>query len=50
MDYAFTEYYETKVLARRPYLTKEMYVQVVENPIRKKVQDDGNVLDFGLRH
>ena len=46
MDYAFTEYFETKVLARRPYLSKEMCVRVVENPIRKEVQDDGERVRF----
>lgn len=46
MDYAFTEYFETKVLARRPYLSKEMCVWVVENPIRKEAQDDGERVRF----
>jgi len=46
MDYAFTEYFETKVLARRPYLSKEMCVRVVENPIRKEAQDDGERVRF----
>ena len=46
MDYAFTEYFETKVLARRPYLTKEMCERVVENRIRKEAQDDGERVRF----
>jgi hypothetical protein len=29
MECAFTEYFETKVLAKRPYLTKEMCIRVV---------------------
>ena len=46
MDYTFTEYFETKVLARRPYLTKEMCARVVENPVRKGTQDDGERVRF----
>ena len=46
MDYAFTEYFEKKVLARRPYLTKGICTWVVENPIRKEVQDDGERVRF----
>ena len=32
-DYRFTEYFEKKVLAKRPYLTKELCIQVLEAPI-----------------
>lgn len=41
MNYAFTEYFETRVLGKRPYRTKPMCVAVVENPVRKEVQPDG---------
>lgn len=46
MNYTFTEYFETKVLAKRPYLTKEMCIRVVENPIRKEMQHDGERVRF----
>ena len=46
MDYAFTEYFETKVLVKRPYLTKEMCIRVVEGAIRKEVQGDGQRVRF----
>ena len=46
MDYAFTEYFQTKVLAKRPYLTKEMCIRVVEGAIRKEVQDDAERVRF----
>jgi hypothetical protein len=36
VDYAFTEYFEKKVLLKRPYLTKEMCSAVVASPIRKE--------------
>ena len=38
-DYRFTEYFETTVLAKRPYLTKELCIQVVEAPIRSEQQE-----------
>ena len=37
--YRFTEYFENKVLAKRPYLTKELCIQVVEAPIRVERQE-----------
>ena len=38
-DYRFTEYFEKKVLAKRPYLTKELCIRVVEAPIRFEQQE-----------
>ena len=38
-DYRFTEYFEKKVLAKRPYLTKELCMRVVEAPIRFEQQE-----------
>ncbi len=46
MEYAFTEYFETKVLAKRPYLSKTMCIRVLEAPIRKEVQPDGERVRF----
>ena len=46
MKYAFTEYFETKVLVKRPYLSKAMCIQVVEAAIRKEVQQDGERVRF----
>ncbi len=46
MTYAFTGYFEIKVLAKRPYLTRAMCVRVVEAPVRKEVQDDGERVRF----
>ena len=37
--YGFTEYFEKKVLAKRPYLTKELCIRVVEAPIRFEQQE-----------
>lgn len=38
-DFKFTPYFEENVLPRRPYLTKEICVRVVENPIRYEPQE-----------
>ena len=46
MEFAFTEYFETKVLVKRPYLSKAMCIQVVEAPIRKEVQQDAQRVTF----
>ena len=46
MEYAFTEYFESRVLVKRPYLTKEMCVHVVENPLRREVQEGAERVRF----
>jgi hypothetical protein len=38
-DYRFTEYFEKKVLAKRPYLTKVLCIRVLEAPIRSEPQE-----------
>ena len=40
MEYAFTEYFEKRVLLKRPYLTKEMCIRVLESPLREELQED----------
>jgi hypothetical protein len=39
--YQFTEYFETVVLAKRPYLRKEWCIYVIENAIRFEPQQYG---------
>jgi hypothetical protein len=46
VNYTFTEYFETKVLAKRPYLTRNMCIYVVKNPTRKELQEDGERVRF----
>lgn len=46
MSFSYTEYFENKVLAKRPYITKEMCIQVVKHPLQKEVQDDGERVRF----
>ena len=38
-DFTFTPYLENRVLVKRPYLTKEMCVFVVENAVRSEPQE-----------
>jgi hypothetical protein len=38
-QYRFTEYFETQVLRKRPYLKKEWCIFVLEHPVRAELQD-----------
>jgi len=40
MGFSFTAYFETKVLAKRPYITREMCIRVVQDPVRMELQTD----------
>jgi hypothetical protein len=40
VDFSFTAYFERKVLAKRPYITREMCIRVVQNPVRVELQTD----------
>lgn len=44
-EYRFTDYFEKEVLRKRPYLTKELCIRVVESPIRFE-QQEGNRYRF----
>ena len=35
----FTEYFENEVMRKRPYLTKEMCIRVVQEPVREELQE-----------
>ena len=37
--YEFTRYFENQVLRKRPYLTKEMCIRVVQSPMRVEPQE-----------
>jgi hypothetical protein len=38
-EYRFTDYFENEVLRKRPYLRKEWYVRVIENPLKMEPQE-----------
>lgn len=37
--FRFTAYFEEEVLRKRPYLTREMCMRVVEHPVREERQE-----------
>jgi hypothetical protein len=39
-DYAFTPYFQNRVLSKRPYLTQEMCIRIRESPLRVEPQED----------
>jgi len=39
-EYKFADYFEQKVLLKRPYLRKEWCIAVVESPMRAEPQGD----------
>jgi len=45
MTYRFTEYFETEVLRKRPYLSKECCIAIVQNPVKVERQE-GNRYRF----
>lgn len=44
--FSFTEYFETKVLLKRPYIQKDWCIRIVENPLKKEIQKDGERVRF----
>jgi len=45
--YQFTEYFENQVLRKRPYLTKQMCVRVIQNPVRVEPQEEDRFRFWG---
>lgn len=46
-QYKFTPYFENEVLRKRPYLKKELCIQVVENPIKVEAQENNRFRFWG---
>ena len=46
-EYAFTQYFENRVMRERPYLTKELCIRVIESPIRVEPQEDDRFRFWG---
>ena len=38
-QYRFTPYFENRVLSKRPYLTRDMCIRVIEAPLRAELQE-----------
>lgn len=43
-----TQYFESSVMVRRPYLKTEWIEQVFSSPIRREVQANGRIRHWGL--
>jgi hypothetical protein len=46
-SYQFTEYFENQVLRKRPYLTKEICIRIIQNPIRVEPQEEDRFRFWG---
>ena len=46
--YGFPPYFENEILRKRPYLTHEMCIQVVEQPLKVETQADGRIRFWGI--
>lgn len=42
-----TRYFDEQVLRKRPYLSLELCLSVLQSPLAKVVQDDGRIRFFG---
>jgi hypothetical protein len=45
--YRYTDYFENEVLRKRPYLTKEWCIRVIENPMRVEPQEQNRFRFWG---
>ena len=43
-----TRYFEEQILKKRTYLTYEMCLQVVANPLKQEIQEDGRKRYWGF--
>ncbi len=48
VKYKFTPYFENIVLKKRDYLKKEWCINIVKNPLKVEVQDNGRVRFWGV--
>jgi hypothetical protein len=46
--YRFTDYFESEVLRKRPYIKREWCIRVLENPIRVERQEQNRYRFWGV--
>ncbi len=46
--YSFTDYFESEVLRKRPYIQREWCIRVLENPIRVEMQEHNRYRFWGV--
>jgi hypothetical protein len=39
----FTHHFENQVLPKRPYLTKDLLLSIIKNPLKEEIQDNGRI-------
>ena len=42
-SFKFAPYFENEVLRKRPYLTKEMVMNVIQSPLQTRAQSNGRI-------
>ena len=47
VEYKFTNYFENEVLRKRPYITKELCIKAIENPLKTEKQEDNRFRFWG---
>lgn len=45
--YKFTQYFENEVLRKRPYLSKDLCIEVIENPLKVDRQENNRFRFWG---
>ncbi|MEA3305917.1 MAG: hypothetical protein U9R52_03795 [Candidatus Omnitrophota bacterium] len=45
--YKFTQYFEKEILKKRPYLTKELCIETIENPLKIDRQENNRFRFWG---
>ncbi len=40
IKYKFTRYFENEVLRKRPYIKRELRIEIIENPIKVEKQEE----------
>ncbi|MBI4645649.1 MAG: hypothetical protein HY738_03390 [Bacteroidia bacterium] len=49
-EYKYTQYFENKVLEKRPYLKKEYCIRIIEKPIKVEKQENNRFRFWGKIH
>ena len=44
----FTNHYVNDVFPKRPYLTEELLTEIIYNPLKKEIQEDGKIKIWGF--
>lgn len=45
--YKFTQYFEKEIFKKRPYLTKELCIETIENPLKIERQENNRFRFWG---